>query len=293
MPALLTSTSRRSGTWSASARTALSEARSPTTSRTSPGPSSSSASVSRPRSSLRAWARTVAPRRARRVASARPRPSVAPVTRTVLIVDPGYRGVASWRHRDRGRRPRDLLQGAAARDAGALVGRRPGGHRAPRPGDRARAHLRRDRHRHQGAASASSTRPRSPASPSAAVTLTITAAEAAELPPPGGGMRAARRPGQDGPPRQALGPQHARTLGPALRRASARRAAGAAVSIARDRVGLGGPREVVALAGLAGEGAQHRDLLGGLDALRHGLQARANAPGARRPRRWRRRRRRR
>ena len=49
-----------------------------------------------------------------------------------------------------------------------------------------------------------------------AVTLTITAAEAAELPPPGGGMRAARRPRQDGPPRQARGPQPARALGPAL-----------------------------------------------------------------------------
>src|SRR5512132_2732824 len=88
MPALLTSTSRRSveaATSSASARTSSSAARSARCVRRRPLPvaraMASRAAASRPAS--RPWSSTVAPWAARRSATARPSPSVAPVTSTV------------------------------------------------------------------------------------------------------------------------------------------------------------------------------------------------------------------
>ena len=92
-------------------------------------------------------------------------------------------------HSDRGRRPRDLLQGAQARDAGPLVGRRPVG-TVRRAQETGREHI------FDGIVIDTKRGKRFVDAPEVgriaerAVTLTITAAEAAELPVPGGGMRA-------------------------------------------------------------------------------------------------------
>ena len=97
MPALLTSTSRRSsapGRRARAPRRGRPDRRGRAARRPAVGSSASALAAARLAASVR---EDGVPSPARRVASARPRPSVAPVTRTVFIVDPGYRGMASWR----------------------------------------------------------------------------------------------------------------------------------------------------------------------------------------------------